>query len=96
MPETRKLQSLLGFAQKAGRLVSGDFAVNSAFKEGRVKYLFLAKDISQNSQNKYLLLAQGAGVGINQDLTSLELGEAIGKGVRMSAALLDEGFLKMI
>ena len=42
----------LGLAQKAGKIVSGDFAVKSALKSGTVKLLVVAMDTAPNSKNE--------------------------------------------
>ena len=40
----------LGLAQKAGKLVSGDFAVKAALKAGTVQLLVVAQDTAPNSK----------------------------------------------
>ncbi|MCQ2363268.1 MAG: ribosomal L7Ae/L30e/S12e/Gadd45 family protein [Acidaminococcaceae bacterium] len=96
MSDSRKRQFVLGLAQKAGKLVSGDFAVKNAFKEGRVKILFVARDAAAGSRKELHFLAEKAGVPVDESLTADEIGSSIGKGSRISAALLDENFLNML
>lgn len=96
MSDARKLKFVLGMAQKSGKLASGDFWVKSSFKENKVKFLFLAKDASENSKKELYYLSQGAGVTIDESLTASEIGSSIGKDIRICAALLDDNFLKML
>lgn len=44
--------TLLGFCQKAGRLVSGGDAVAKALLTGQVKILLIADDLAENSRKK--------------------------------------------
>ena len=50
MIEEQSLLFSLGLAQKAGKTASGDFAVRSAIKNGKVKLLLLAADAAENSK----------------------------------------------
>ncbi len=49
MPKDKVL-SLLGIAQKAGRVVSGEFSVEKAVKEGKACLVLVAKDASDNTK----------------------------------------------
>ena len=44
MSNERSVIFALGLAQKAGKIASGDFAVKSALKSGKVKLLIIASD----------------------------------------------------
>lgn len=77
-------------------MVSGDYAVKTAFMANKVKFLFVARDASADSQKKLLSLAENAGVRIDTSLTANEIGSSIGKEKRISAALLDDNFLNII
>ena len=43
----QRIMNLLGMAQKAGRIVSGNFAVEQAIKGGKAKYLIVAADAAE-------------------------------------------------
>lgn len=86
----------LGLAQKAGKIVSGDFAVKSALKSGTVKLLVLAEDTAPNSKKELCYLAEQAGVPVVELLTRWELGGALGKGQRAAAAITDSNFASML
>ena len=86
----------LGLAQKAGKIVSGDFAVKSALKSGTVKLLVVAEDTAPNSKKELCYLAEQAGVPVVELLTRWELGGALGKGQRAAAAITDSSFASML
>ena len=86
----------LGLAQKAGKVVSGDFAVRGALKAGTVKLLVVATDTATNSKKELGYLASQAGVPVVELLTRWELGSAIGKGQRAAAAIMDSNFASML
>lgn len=87
----------LGLAQKAGKIVSGDFAVKAALKKaGTVQLLVVAQDTAPNSKKELCYLAAQAGVPVLELLTRWELGSAIGKGQRAAAAITDSNFASML
>jgi ribosomal protein L7Ae-like RNA K-turn-binding protein len=86
----------LSLAQKAGKVVSGDFAVRGALKAGTVKLLVLAADTAPNSKKEMRYLAEQAGVPVVELLTRWELGSAIGKGQRAAVAVTDSNFAGML
>ena len=45
-----KQLSLLGLAMKAGKVVSGEFAVEKYVKEGKAHLVLVAEDASQNTK----------------------------------------------
>ena len=57
MNET-KFKNLLGMAQRAGKLLSGDFVAEKAIKRGNVPLALLATDCAKNNAEKYIWLAQ--------------------------------------
>lgn len=96
MSDDRKLLFVLGLAQKAGKLVSGDFAVRNALKDGKVKILFVARDAAAATKKELYFLAKRAGVSVDETLAADDIGSSIGKGNRISAALTDGNFLNML
>ena len=58
MIEEQSLLFSLGLAQKAGKTASGDFAVRSAIKNGKVKLLLLAADAAENSKKDLVYMCQ--------------------------------------
>ncbi len=87
-----KLKNLLGLAQRARLLVSGNFAVNEALAAEQVKLLIVAKDASRRTQENYQKIAVEKNLPIMFALNKDALGQCLGKGERTVAAILDEGF----
>lgn len=91
-----KLLSLLGFAQKAGKLATGDETCELYLKRKKVKLILLASDAAENTLDKW----QSAGkhhnipVGVIADREALS--QAIGKVNRTVVAVLDSGFAKQL
>ena len=94
--DNNKQAFALGLAQKAGKIVSGDFAVKSALKSGTVKLLVVAEDTAPNSKKELCYLAEQAGVPVVELLTRWEIGGALGKGQRAAAAITDSNFASML
>ena len=53
MNNEEKIYSLLGLCQKAGKLVSGEFAVEKAVKGGNAKIVIISADASENTAKKF-------------------------------------------
>ena len=87
-----RIEELLSMAQRAGKVVSGDFAVQKALIAGQAKRLILAADVSEDAKEKYGNLARQHGVKVTECLTKDALGHCLGKEYRAVAALLDRGF----
>jgi len=91
-----RLKNLLGLAQRARLLVSGNFAVNEALKANQVKLLILTKDASERTAKDYEKISAEKNLPLLRTLTKEELGQCLGKGERTIAAVLDTGFVKSI
>lgn len=92
----QKLISILGLAQKAGKIASGDFAVQGAMKSGKAKLLIMAVDVSASTQKEYYYQAESRNIAVYSALTKVQLGTAIGKALRAAVVITDEGFTKAI
>jgi ribosomal protein L7Ae-like RNA K-turn-binding protein len=88
----QKLMSLLGLGQKAGKLVSGEFAVRKNVQSGKARLILLATDCSENTKKSYQDLANYYGAQIISVLSTEQLGACIGRGKRAAVAVLDDGF----
>ncbi|MBQ8682205.1 MAG: ribosomal L7Ae/L30e/S12e/Gadd45 family protein [Selenomonadales bacterium] len=88
--------SLLGLAQKAGQLASGDFGAEKAIRAGKAKLIMIAEDAADETKKKYLELAAEYQTDCCEAASKIELGTAIGKEFRAVIVVLDEGFRKGI
>ena len=96
MKNEQSLRFALGLAQKAGKAVSGDFAVQDALRKGKVKILLIAKDASENSRKRLINFCEGKGITTVDVLDREQLGQALGKAPRTAVAIMDNNFAKMI
>ena len=87
-----KIYNLLSMAQRANKVVSGDFAVVKAVQERKAKLVLTANDAAEETKNKYQHLADEAGVKLYYLFDREELGHCIGKEFRAVAAVIDKGF----
>lgn len=95
MNEDRFL-SLIGLAQKAGKLVSGELAVEKAVRAGKAKAVIIAQDSSESTKKNYRDITAYYKVVLYEGLTKQQLGLAIGKAGRAAIAITDAGFCKSI
>ncbi|MBR1886223.1 MAG: ribosomal L7Ae/L30e/S12e/Gadd45 family protein [Schwartzia sp.] len=94
--DEKKIEGLLGMAQRAGKTASGEFAIQKAMAAGRVKALIVAEDASERFKETMMKEAAAKGVPVYTRLTKEELGQCLGKEYRAAVALLDEGFAKTL
>lgn len=91
-----KIYSLLGLAAKSGNLVSGEFAVEKAVKSGKAVLVIVSGDASNNTEKLFGNMCAFYEVPLFRYGTKEELGHAIGKEIRASLAVTEEGFGKSI
>lgn len=86
------MESLLGFAQKAGRLITGSTAVLRALPKGKVKLLLLAEDASERLAHKVRDAASNNDVPVVVWGTKERIGAVVGKRDLGVLAVCDAGF----
>lgn len=91
-----KVLSLIGLAQKAGKVASGEFATAKAIKEGKAGFVFVSDEASDNTKKKFRNMCRFYGVPFHFYGTKTELGAAIGREFRASLAILDAGLSSVI
>ena len=87
-----KLKNLLGLAQRARLLVSGNFQVTEALQAGQVKMLIITTDASDRTVEEFEKISAEKSLPIIRALTKESLGQCLGKDFRAVAAVLDDGF----
>lgn len=92
----QKILNMLGMAMRARKLVSGEFATESAVKSFEACMVFVAEDASDNTKKLFHDKCSFYEVPCIDFGTKAELGHAIGKEYRASLALTDEGFADAI
>lgn len=91
-----KLFSLLGLAQRAGKIVSGEEGVQSALRSKHAYCLLISEDSSKNTKQKFLNIAETNQVPTYIIGTMDRLGQAIGKARRATVLIQDPGFAQAI
>ena len=91
-----KILSLLGLAMKAGKIKSGEFAVEKAVKTGLAYLVIVSESASDNTKKKFGNMCLYYEVPIYYYGSKEELGGCIGKEFRASLAVMDEKFAKAI
>jgi len=91
-----KVLSLIGLAQRAGKVASGEFATERAIKTGNASVVFVAEDSSDNTKKMFDNMCTFYNVPIYIYSDKETLGHAIGKEFRASLAVLDLGFKNAI
>lgn len=86
-----KILSLIGIATKAGKTVSGEFSVEKAVKEGKAVMVIVAEEASDNTKKMFTNMCKYYEVPLYIYGTKEELGRAMGKQMRASMAITDEG-----
>jgi len=93
----QRIASVLGLAQRAGKIVSGEFAVEKAVRGNKAKVLVLAADASAATVDKYVGMTEYYKVRLyRSELSKEALGNSIGKATRAAVAIVDAGFAAML
>lgn len=87
----RKL-NLLGLANRAGKIISGEDLVIKSMQQGKAKLVFVASDASSSTLDKFNRKCFFYNVECIFDYDTDELSKAIGKTMRRIIALTDKGF----
>ncbi|MDK2984949.1 MAG: hypothetical protein PWQ96_591 [Clostridia bacterium] len=93
-----KILSLLGFAQKAGKVISGENTVHIFLKRKNTKIhlVLLAEDTSQESKKKFTNKLQNKNIKYRIFGTKEQLGRSIGKNSRAILGITDSGLAQKI
>lgn len=89
----QRVLNLLGLAQRAGRLISGEELVVEAIRKQEARLVFLAQDAGPNSRKKITDKSNTYQIEVVEAFSTLELSSAIGKP-RKVIAVTDAGFAK--
>ena len=90
----QKILTLLQFARKAGMVVHGSDACIRSINHGKLHFIVLAADLSQNSTNKLLRIKEEtqSNVRIISLLTQNEISSALGLPITGIIGLTDKRF----
>lgn len=88
-----KILNLLGLAQRARKLTTGEGLVLKQIQTQQAKVVFLASDCGQTTMKKFIDKCRSYHVALSTDFTRLELSNAIGQK-RTVITVTDSGFGK--
>ncbi|MFD2682790.1 YlxQ family RNA-binding protein [Bacillus seohaeanensis] len=88
--------SLLGLANRARKVISGEELVIKEVRNGKAKIVILSQDASDNTRKKISDKCRYYKVPLVSVDNRYSLGQAIGKEARVVVALADNGFAKKL
>ncbi len=91
-----KVYSMIGLAERAGKVVSGEFSTEKAVKSKKACLVVLASDASANTRKHFSDMCAYRNVPLCIYGNKEELGHAIGKQMRANLAVTDQGFADSI
>lgn len=91
MDNRQKAMNLIGLATKAGKAVSGEFSTEKAVKTGKARLVVVSEEASDNTKKMFTNMCTYYKVPICYFGKKDELGHAMGKEMRASLAIVDEG-----
>lgn len=94
--KTDKVLGMIGLAQRAGKVVSGEYMTEEAIRNGSAKLVVIASDVSENTRKKFSDKCTYYGVPLREHSDKESLGHGIGKQFRASLAVTDEGMAQAI
>lgn len=91
-----KIQSNLGLAKRAGKVISGTEMVIEGLRNNTIYLVFLASDTQKNTTKKIIDKSTYYNVEVNQNYTCDFLSQAIGKKNVHVIGIMDRGFAKLL
>lgn len=91
-----KLMTMLGFAKKAGKLLSGEGITLENIKKEKALVVILANDAAENTAKRIKDKASYRDILVIESLTRKEIGQATGVGDRVVVSITDKGFADSI
>lgn len=89
-----KILSMLGLATRAAKVASGEFMTEKAVKSGAARLVIVGNDASDNTKKNFRNMCEYYHVPFYLCETKEALGHAMGKEMRASLAVTDDGFAK--
>lgn len=91
-----RVYSMLGIAEKAGHIASGEFSVEKAIKNKKACLVILASDASGNTRKHFSDMCAYRDIPFYIYGDKEKLGHAIGKQMRVSLAVTESGLADSI
>jgi len=94
--QRKKVLNILGLAYRARKLIAGEDTVLRMLRLKKLQIVFVAKDASSNTIDKYDKKCYFYDTPMNNEYTCDELSRAIGKPMCKILAITDRGFLEAL
>ena len=91
-----RIYQMLSLCQKAGKLVTGEFAAKQAVLDKSAHLVIVATDASDNTKKLFKDKSSYRGIPQLEWGTKEELGDRVGKNPRAVIAIVDESFARKI
>lgn len=91
-----KFQGMLGLAMRAGKLAVGEGKAEDAIRSGKTFLVILSTDASDNTEKKFLNMADNHGVNVVRPCDRNTLGGILGREFAVVIAVTDSGFAKQL
>ena len=91
-----KVFSLLGIATKSGNVVSGEYQTLDAVRKKKARLVVISEDATDNTRKMFFDKCAFYEIPVTQYGTKEDLGRAIGKDLRSSLAVCDDGLATAI
>ena len=94
--DNKKIFSLLGLAARGRRVVSGEFMTERAVKNGSAHLVLVSEEASDNTRKMFANMCSFDEGPCFLFGSKEQLGHSMGKEMRASLAVTDEGFAKSV
>jgi ribosomal protein L7Ae-like RNA K-turn-binding protein len=94
--KTKQWMSLLGLANRARKIITGEELSLKEIRSGKAKLIILSRDASMNTTKKITDKCKSYEIPYKFVENRQLLGNAIGKEARVVVAIMDNGFAKKL
>jgi len=94
--DLRKIYSMIGFAQRAGKISSGTMAARSSLLRRRAYLLVMSCDISENTRESLITVCKKQKIPWVTLGDKFELGTSVGKAYRVAVTINEPGMANSI
>ncbi len=96
MTNNERIGGLLGLATRAGKVVFGTEACQTAIKKKKIKLLLIANDAAERTKRNFDVICKENNIPILEKLSIEELSKCIGKDNKAVIGVSDLNFSKEI
>lgn len=88
--------NFLGLAMRAGKVKSGESVILNEIKKKRLSLVLIANDASDNTKKTLTNKCKSYQIPYRIVSNRFELGDSVGKEVRVNIGITDQGFAKKL